>query len=93
MGACAITVGAGFLLVASGVLADEHSGMRAAQQELKVARTHLQESARTYGGHRKAAIDHINAALDEVRMGLAAVGAAGPGARHPRHEPQRTEDD
>ena len=41
--------------------------MLAAEQELKIARDHLQAADPAYEGHRRAAMDHIDRALREIR--------------------------
>jgi hypothetical protein len=79
----------GLGLVAAGVpaAADEHEEMRAAQHELKIAKRHLQAAPRDYEGHRRAAIEHINQALAEVRLGLMVAVE-----REPRRERRTTTD-
>ena len=41
--------------------------MLAAEQELKIAKDHLQAADPAYEGHRRAAMDHIDQALREIR--------------------------
>ena len=53
--------------------AQENPDMTAAQQELQSAKSHLEAAGHDYGGHRKAAIEHVNKALQDVREGLATV--------------------
>ena len=74
-------IGVGLVAVAR---ADEDASLRAAEQELKVARQHLAEAGRRYGGHRQAAVEHVNKALDELRRALASSGAGAPKAK-PAH--------
>jgi len=64
------------LLAARAVRADEHPDMVAAQQALESARQHLQAAAHEYGGHRKKAVEHVNQALEQIRLGVAAAGGA-----------------
>ncbi|HUE31038.1 MAG TPA: hypothetical protein VMR79_09175 [Verrucomicrobiae bacterium] len=44
--------------------------MLAAEQELKIARDHLQAADPAYEGHRRAAMDHIDRALREIREAI-----------------------
>ena len=44
--------------------------MLAAEQELKIARDHLQAADPAYEGHRHAAIEHIDRALQEIREAI-----------------------
>ena len=64
------------LLAARAVRADEHPDMSAAQQALESARQHLQAAGHEYGGHRAKAIERINQALEQIRLGLASAGGA-----------------
>jgi hypothetical protein len=66
------------LLAAAVARADPHLEMRAAQQELKLARKQLKAAGTSYSGHRLAAIEAIEAALREIRDALA--GARGTDA-------------
>jgi len=49
--------------------ADDHE-MLAAQQELKLAKDHLRDAGTDYAGHRRAAMEFIDKALQEIRQGL-----------------------
>src|SRR5881397_927370 len=44
--------------------------MLAAEQELKIARDHLQAAEPAYEGHRRAAMEHIDRALQEIREAI-----------------------
>ena len=44
--------------------------MLAAEEELKIAGDHLQAADPAYEGHRRAAIDHIDRALREIRAAI-----------------------
>jgi hypothetical protein len=55
------------LLVAGTARAGGDHEMLAAQQELKIAKDHLQAADPSYEGHRRAAIEHIDRALQEIR--------------------------
>ena len=44
--------------------------MLAAEQGLKIARDHLQAAEPAYEGHRHAAIEHIDRALQEIREAI-----------------------
>jgi hypothetical protein len=76
--AIAMVMGLG---AATGVLADENAPLRAAQEELKIARGHLQDAGREYGGHRRSALEHVNQALVEIRLALRGVKTE-PGDKH-----------
>jgi hypothetical protein len=69
-------------------VAEENAEMRAAQSDLKSAKSHLQAAAHDYAGHRKAAIEHVDGALGDIREGLAAAGSKEQNLEH--HE-QRLE--
>jgi hypothetical protein len=73
-----VLVSLGALLTATAAWADEHEEMRAAQHELKIVKRHLQAAGRDYEGHRRAALDHVDQALREVRQALALVARRGP---------------
>ena len=73
----------------------------AAEQELKIARAHLQAAGTDYGGHRRAAMDHLDDTLREVREAIKfSRGGGSPGgehgakhpARHPDAQPEPDED-
>jgi len=62
---------AAVLLVAAGTArAGGDHEMLAAEQELKIARDHLQAADPAYEGHRHAAIEHIDRALREIREAI-----------------------
>jgi hypothetical protein len=64
------------LLAGAGAAhADPHLELRAAQQELKLARKQLKGAGRSYDGHRLKAIEQVEAALREIRDGLASARA------------------
>lgn len=44
--------------------------MAAAMESLKSAKTHLQEAAEDKGGHRAAAIKHVDEAMKQVQAGI-----------------------
>ncbi len=86
------TLATGLLLLAAApVAAGSDHEMLAAEQELKIARDHLQAAGTEYGGHRRAAIDHLDEALRELREGLKLSRGEGrgrePESRHPPREP------
>lgn len=58
------------LLAAAPARGDEHLEIRAAQQDLKLARKYLQAAGRDYEGHRRLALDEVNLALREIREAL-----------------------
>jgi hypothetical protein len=86
----ALLVGVGMVPVA---FADEHASLLAAEQELKVARAHLAEAGRRYGGHRAAALEHVNQALEELRQALATAKTGGSTAKPAKPAPPRKDDD
>ena len=57
------------LAVGTGRAGGDHE-MLAAEQELKIARDHLQAAEPAYEGHRHAAIEHIDRALQEIREAI-----------------------
>ena len=57
------------LAATPAVAAGDHE-LQAAQAELKIARDHLEAAGPDYGGHRRAAIDLIDRAQQEIRRGL-----------------------
>ncbi|HZP43846.1 MAG TPA: hypothetical protein VFD84_20360 [Candidatus Binatia bacterium] len=71
----AVVVGAGVVLAGGALRAEEHPEMRAAQRELQAARGHLLAAAKEYEGHRRAAIAHVDEALQEIKAGLTAAKA------------------
>jgi hypothetical protein len=56
----------------------------AAQMELKIARDHLQAAGTEYAGHRRAAMQHIDEALREIRQAVDV--AKGDAAQRPHRE-------
>jgi Ni/Co efflux regulator RcnB len=58
------------MLLARHAAADEHEQMRAAQHELKIVKQHLKDAPKDYEGHRKEALDYVDKALEQVRLGL-----------------------
>jgi hypothetical protein len=44
--------------------------MRAAPTALQSAKRHLEQATADKGGHRLKAIGHVNAAIDEVQLGI-----------------------
>jgi hypothetical protein len=72
------------LLASVRVHAEEDLALRVAQQEARLARSRLKAATGRYEGHRKQALDHVNRALREIRLGLldAAVEREHGAARH-----------
>jgi hypothetical protein len=68
-----MSIAAGLLVAAVAGAADQHSRMHAAQRDLQSARSHLQAGSHDYEGHRRAALEHVNKALQEIQEGLAAA--------------------
>ena len=64
------------LLAVPAARADEHPQMTAAQQALESARQQLQAAGHEYGGHRAKALEKVNQALEQVRLGLTAEAGA-----------------
>jgi len=60
----------------------------AAEQELKIAKDHLRDAGTDYEGHRRAAIDYVDKALQEIRKGLDVSRGRGesPPGRQPKRE-------
>jgi len=89
------------LLVALPAYAGADHEILAAEQELKIARGHLQAAGTDYGGHRHAAMDHLDDALREIREAIqfSRGGGAGAkpggehGAKHPAPHPDAQPDD
>jgi len=66
-----VPLAAAVLLLAVGTArAGGGHEMLAAEQELKIARDHLQAADPAYEGHRHAAIEHIDRALQEIREAI-----------------------
>ena len=61
--------------------------LRAAQQELKLARRRLQNAPRRYEGRRQEAMDHVKAALREIRLGLLDAASDREHSPQQRHMP------
>jgi len=89
------------VLVALPVHAAGDHEMLAAEQEMKIARGHLQAAGTDYGGHRRAAMDHLDDTLREIREAIKfSRGGGSPGgehgakhpARHPDAQPEPDED-
>ena len=66
-------------LAAAARATDDHE-LLAAQQELKIARDHLQAAGPEYAGHRRAAVEAVDRALQEIRQGLEVSRVGGPKA-------------
>ena len=67
------------------VRAEADLELRAAQQELKLAKAWLDSASRRYQGHRLEAIAHVRRALREVRLGLLDAAAAREHGRDGAH--------
>ena len=85
--AAMLALAAGLLLPAVPVAAEDHRQMRAAERDLQSARAHLQAAVRDFQGHRKAAVEHVNKALDEIHAGLTAVEATEKRGQHTKGRP------
>ena len=74
------------LLAAPLVYAAGDHEMFAAQQELKIAKDHLAAATPDYDGHRRAAIEHIDRALQEVNECIKIVRSrrGEPGSEPPK---------
>ena len=70
-----------------GMGADFDLELRAAQQELKLARRGLQNAPRRYEGRRQEAMDHVKAALREIRLGLLDAASDREHSPQQRHMP------
>jgi hypothetical protein len=46
--------------------AGEHPEMQAALQSLQDAKRHLEKAGHDFGGHRQAALNHVNQAIEEM---------------------------
>jgi hypothetical protein len=66
----ALGIVAALLLAAAVARAGEDPELRAAQRELKSARTHLEEAGRDYQGHRRKAVEYVDKALADLRTAL-----------------------
>ena len=88
------------VLVALPAHAGGDHEMLAAEQEMKIARGHLQAAGTDYGGHRRAAMDHLDDALREIREAIKFARGEGGGkpggehgAKHPAPHPDAESDD
>ena|SRR2546422_648763 len=81
---------AGLLLVTVAPVgaAGDHE-LLAAQQELKLAKDHLQAAAPEYAGHRRAAMEYIDKALQEIRQGVDYSRGEAGGSGHAPKEKRR----
>lgn len=61
---------ASVLLAVAAIGAEFDLELRAAQQELKLARRLLQNAPKRYEGRREKAMDHVKAAQRQIRLGL-----------------------
>ena len=57
-------------LPASPAFAERHPEMRAALRNLEKVQDNLQKAARDYDGHRAKALDLVNQAIVEVKLGI-----------------------
>jgi len=76
------------LLAAPAHAVGDHE-LLAAQQELKIARDHLQAAGPDYAGHRRAALDAIDRALQEIRQGLEVSTSGSSGSGSSERKPKR----
>ena len=88
------------VLVALPAYAGADHELLAAEQEMKIARGHLQAAGTDYGGHRRAAMDHLDDALREIREAIKFSRGEGGGksggehgAKHPAPHPDAAPDD
>jgi hypothetical protein len=85
------------LALAPPVWAAGDHEMLAAQQELKIAKDHLQAAGTDYAGHRRAAMQAIDRALDEVRQAIdyarSGAGGSAPKGKGSAREPAEEPDD
>jgi len=70
--AIALTLGFLGFVAAPLVYAEGHPMIRKAQKQLQNAKNTLAHADKDFGGHRVAAIQHIDAALSELDLALAA---------------------
>ena len=85
----ALMIGVGLPAVAS---TDEHAPLRAAEQELKIARGHLVDAGHQYAGHRQAALEHVNKALAEIHQALASERPGGSPVKPEAPAPEKDDD-
>jgi hypothetical protein len=64
------TVVVGGLVLAALLRAEPDPELRAAQAELRLAKSYLEAARGAYGGHRQTAIAHVKRAIREIRLGL-----------------------
>jgi hypothetical protein len=72
------------LAAAASIGATGDHEMLAAQQELKLAKDHLRDAGTDYEGHRRNAMEHIDRALQEIRLGLEVSKGRREGGGTPR---------
>lgn len=87
LGASVLT--ASLLMAGTGTGAEFDLELHAAQQELKLARRLLQNAPRRYEGRREQAIDHVKAALRQIRLGLLDAASEREHPPAQRHTPIR----
>jgi flagellar motility protein MotE (MotC chaperone) len=61
-------------LIAAPAARAGDAAMQSALQELQTAHRHLQQADKDYDGHRRAALERVEKAIDEVKQGLAVAG-------------------
>jgi flagellar motility protein MotE (MotC chaperone) len=66
----AVITAAALLAIAPGARAGDQA-MQSALDELQAAHRHLKQAEKDYDGHRRAAIDRVEKAIEEVKQGLA----------------------
>ena len=81
------------VLVALPAYADADHEILAAEQEIKIARGHLQAAGTDYGGHRRAAMDRLDDALREIREAIKFSRGGEHGGKHPAPHPDAGSDD
>jgi hypothetical protein len=93
----ALSIVALLLVVVGPARASGDHEMAAALQELKLAKDHLRDAGTDYGGHRRAAMDHVDQALKEIQQAIqysrTGEGAAAPKGKHAPKEPASSSDD
>ena len=57
--------------LAASPAAANQPNMEAALEACRTARARLESATANKGGHRKKAIEHVNAAIEEIRKGIA----------------------
>jgi hypothetical protein len=81
------------VLAATSTRAAGDHELRAAEQELRIAKDHLEAAARDYQGHRRAASDLVDRALHEIRAALETSGTAGRQSHRPHESEAQPDDD